>query len=106
MNQYFVQNSVGQSRADAFSRYLFLSLSLSLSVCTTELTSTSIAAGTINPANKNLTYGQLAIINAERILGLAAPFAGHNNQTQENLVHLKDGQVVGQWRDSANGNLL
>jgi hypothetical protein len=69
------------------------------------LTYSSIAAGAINPANKNLTYGQLAIINAERILRLAAPFAGHHNQTQANLVHLKDGQVVGQWRDSYYGSL-
>ncbi|CRG85832.1 Leucine--tRNA ligase [Talaromyces islandicus] len=82
MNQYFVQNSVGQSRADSFS---------------------SITAGTINPANKGLTYGQLAVINAERTMSLAAPFAGYNNQTRENLLHLKDGQVVGQWRDSAYG---
>jgi hypothetical protein len=34
---------------------------------------------------------------------LAAPFAGKNNQTQENLVHLKDGQIVGEWRDSTYG---
>ncbi|QKX56661.1 uncharacterized protein TRUGW13939_03767 [Talaromyces rugulosus] len=82
MNQYFVQNSVGRSRTNSFS---------------------SITAGAINPANTNLTYGQLAVINAERILGLAAPFAGPDNQTQANLVHLKDNEVVGQWRDSADG---
>lgn len=85
MNQYFVQNSVGRSRANAFS---------------------SIRADTTNPANSGLTYGQLAVINAQRILRLAAPFAGHNNQTQENLVHLKDGQSVGQWRDSEYGSPL
>lgn len=42
-------------------------------------------------------------INAERIMNLAAPFAGDKNQTKDNLVHLKDGQIVGEWRDSAYG---
>jgi hypothetical protein len=65
-----------------------------------------IEAGSINPANANLTYGQLAQINANKIMTLAAPFAGKNNQTQENLVHLKDGQIVGQWRDSTYGQSL
>lgn len=32
---------------------------------------------------------------------LAGPFA--REQTKDNLVHLKDGQVVGQWRDSTYG---
>lgn len=45
----------------------------------------------------------MAAINAERIMNLAAPFAGHNNQTKDNLVHLKDGQIVGEWRDSTYG---
>lgn len=48
----------------------------------------------------------MAAINAERIMNLAAPFAGHNNQTKDNLVHLKDGQIVGEWRDSAYGKAL
>ncbi|KAH8692789.1 hypothetical protein BGW36DRAFT_27714 [Talaromyces proteolyticus] len=82
MNKYFVENSVGKSRAKTF---------------------VSIAAGATNPNNKNLTYGQLAAINAERILRLAAPFAGKNNQTQANLVRLKDNQIVGEWRDSTYG---
>lgn len=32
---------------------------------------------------------------------LARPFA--DKQTKENLIHLKDGQVVGEWRDSEYG---
>lgn len=31
----------------------------------------------------------------------AAPFA--EKQTEENLMHLKDNQPVGEWRDSSNG---
>lgn len=50
-----------------------------------------------------MTYLQMAAINAERIMNLAAPFAGHKNRTKDNLVHLKDGQVVGEWRDSTYG---
>lgn len=48
----------------------------------------------------------MAAINAERIMNLATPFAGNNNQTKDNLVHLKDGQIVGEWRDSAYGKAI
>jgi hypothetical protein len=61
------------------------------------------AAGSVDPTNRNLTYGDLARLNAERIMALTAPFAAPGNQTQENLIHLKDGTVVGQWRDSTYG---
>ena len=57
----------------------------------------------IFPSNSNLTYKQLAQINAHKIVSLAAPFAAPGNQTIDNLMHLKDGQIVGQWRDSTYG---
>lgn len=63
----------------------------------------STSAGLINAENQNLTWGDLALISAERVMRLARPFA--ENQTKENLVHLKDGQVVGEWRDSEFGML-
>lgn len=53
--------------------------------------------------NGNLTYGQLALINAEKIMNTSAPFAAHGNQTVENLIHIKPGQIVGEWRDSTFG---
>jgi hypothetical protein len=34
-------------------------------------------------------------------MNISAPFA--QNQTQDNLIHLRDGQIVGQWRDSTYG---
>jgi hypothetical protein len=55
------------------------------------------------PSNSNLTYKQLAQINAKKIVTLAAPFAAPNNQTTDNLMHLKDNQIVGEWRDSTYG---
>ncbi|KAB5515184.1 glycogen debranching enzyme [Coniochaeta sp. 2T2.1] len=58
---------------------------------------------TVNPANADLTYGELALINAEKIMNTSAPFAAQGNQTKDNLIHLKEGQVVGQWRDSEFG---
>lgn len=36
-------------------------------------------------------------------MSTAAPFASSGNQTKENLIHLKDGQIVGEWRDSTYG---
>ncbi|KAJ5636469.1 uncharacterized protein N7484_009782 [Penicillium longicatenatum] len=80
MQRYFLNNPVGQKRASVFF---------------------NTKAGSINAANKNLTWGQLALINAERIMRLTAPFA--QNQTKDNLIHLKQDQVVGQWRDSEFG---
>ena len=59
--------------------------------------------GSVNPINKNLTWGQLALMNAEKIMAMASRFATKGNQTLENLVHLKEDQIVGQWRDSTYG---
>ncbi|OIW28633.1 hypothetical protein CONLIGDRAFT_598229 [Coniochaeta ligniaria NRRL 30616] len=78
---YLIKNPNGQSRAAAF------------------LSKTA----TVNPANAGLTYRQLALINAEKIMNTSAPFATPGGQTKANLIHLKDGQVVGQWRDSEFG---
>ena len=36
-------------------------------------------------------------------MSIAAPFAAEGNQTLENLVHLRDGEIVGEWRDSTYG---
>ncbi len=66
----------------------------------------STAAGMTNPANEGLTYADLALTNAEKIMNSAAPFAAADNQTIENLIHLKEGQIVGEWRDSTYGTSL
>jgi hypothetical protein len=55
------------------------------------------------PQNSNLTYGELALKSAERIMRLASPFAAEGNQTKDNLIHLKEGEIVGNWRDSTYG---
>jgi len=53
--------------------------------------------------NGNLTYGQLTLINAEKIMKTSAPFAAPGGQTIDNLIHLKPSQIVGNWRDSTFG---
>ncbi|KIW91128.1 uncharacterized protein Z519_08022 [Cladophialophora bantiana CBS 173.52] len=58
-------------------------------------------AGSIDVQNRNLTYQDLALINAEKIMNVTAAFA--RNQTLTNLIHLKSDQIVGQWRDSTYG---
>lgn len=83
MQRYFLASSTGSSRS-------------------TDLL--AIAAGKANPRNQGLTYGDLARLNAQRIMDLAAPFAAPGGQTQDNLVRLKDGTIVGQWRDSTYGS--
>lgn len=98
MQNYFVNNPVGKTRWQAFSRFVSLS-TVSLSDHPADLCSTP--AGTINAANKGYTWGQLALRTAEKIMGLAALFA--HKPCTENLVHLKPGQIVGEWRDSTYG---
>ncbi|RDL30331.1 Glycogen debranching enzyme [Venustampulla echinocandica] len=81
MERYFLENGRGSQRASEF---------------------LNTVASTL-PVNSNLTYKQLAQVNAEKIVNLSAPFAAQGNQTKENLMHLKDGQIVGEWRDSTYG---
>lgn len=81
MDRYFLQGLNGKSRASDF----------------------FATAASLFPANSNLTYKQLAQINANKIVSLSAPFAAPGNQTVDNLMRLKDGQIVGQWRDSTYG---
>ncbi|KAL1641278.1 hypothetical protein SLS58_006180 [Diplodia intermedia] len=79
--EYFVKRGTGQQRKDAF--------------LATE--------ATIDPANQGLHYGDLALMTAERIMNVSAAFASEGGQAIENLIHLEEGQVVGQWRDSTYG---
>jgi hypothetical protein len=105
MNNYFVLNPVGQSRTSAFLRSVS-SHPLTGSHCkgiNARISHNSIIAGDTNPTNTGLSYGKLAVINADRIMRLAAPFAGEHNQTKDNLIHLKDGETSGEWRDSTDG---
>lgn len=61
----------------------------------------SIEAGTIDVDNSNLTYADLALLNAQRIINETAAFL--DDQSVENLIHLKEGEIVGNWRDSTYG---
>ena len=56
---------------------------------------------TVDPANAGQSYGELAYRNAFLVMSLAAPFA--RNQTKENLIHLRNDQIVGEWRNSTYG---
>lgn len=81
ISNYFLSTTTGQSRSSSFFS-----------------TKASVA-----PNNTNLTYGDLALINAEKIMNSSAPFAAQGGQVKENLIHLKEGQIVGEWRDSTYG---
>jgi hypothetical protein len=81
MQNYFLNSPVGQGRAKAF-----------------------LATQATNEfGNGNLTYAQLALIAVERIMKLTAPFAAPGGQTKDNMIHLKENQIVGEWRDSTYG---
>ncbi|KAI1332875.1 hypothetical protein F5Y16DRAFT_356850 [Xylariaceae sp. FL0255] len=81
MAEYFVGSATGAGRA-------------------TEFLSTH---PTFYPTEVNLTYSEKAMINAERVMSLAAPFTAPKGQIIKNLVHLLSDQLVGQWRDSTLG---
>ena len=81
MVNYFISSAVGQGRRDAF-----------LSTRATQ-----------DFGNQGMTYAELALISAEKIMNTSAAFAQPGGQTQANLIHLKEGQIVGEWRDSTYG---
>jgi hypothetical protein len=81
MKTYFVDNAIGKTRTDPF----------------------FLTEATIDPANAGLTYTDLALISAEKIMNSTAPFAQPGGQIKANLIHLKEGEIVGQWRDSTYG---
>jgi hypothetical protein len=81
MAKYFLNTELGRQR-------------------TTDFLATS---ATLDFGNRGLTYGELALTNAEGIMNRTAAFAQENGQTQANLIHLTSGEIVGQWRDSTYG---
>ncbi|KAF2118036.1 hypothetical protein BDV96DRAFT_489871 [Lophiotrema nucula] len=81
VKNYFVDTEAGKNRTDTFFN-----------------TTASFLVD-----NSNLTYAQLAQVTAEKIMNTSAAFASHGGQTKDNLIHLKDGEVVGEWRDSTYG---
>jgi hypothetical protein len=90
--EYFLNTPGALNRTIPFLRYLkYLS----------QLTISTIAS--VNPANAGVSYAELAFRNAFHVMSIAAPFAAEGNQTEDNLIHLREGQIVGQWRDSTYG---
>lgn len=81
MENYFLKTNAGEQRREAF---------LAIN-------------STLDFGNQGLTYGQLAQINAEGIMNRTAAFASPGGQVRENLIHLEEGEIVGQWRDSTYG---
>ncbi|KAI4247874.1 MAG: hypothetical protein LQ352_006071 [Teloschistes flavicans] len=82
MKQYFIESKVGRSRLEAFLRI----------------------TATLIPLNKGRTYRELLNRTCQRIMDLAAPFSQPGGSaTYTNLIALKAGQPVGQWRDSNDG---
>ncbi|GIZ41013.1 hypothetical protein CKM354_000433000 [Cercospora kikuchii] len=81
MENYFLNTDIGRGRTQGF--------------LSTE--------STLDFGNAGLTYGELALINARAVMEKTAAFAQEGGQTQENLIHLEEDEVVGQWRDSTYG---
>jgi hypothetical protein len=63
----------------------------------------STPAGKVDSANKGLTWGDLFVLLAYKIIATSAPFASPGGQTRENLIHLNPGMETGVWRDSVYG---
>ncbi|CAG7563095.1 unnamed protein product [Fusarium equiseti] len=61
----------------------------------------STEAGDVDVANRNLTWGELSYINAQKIMNITKTF--EQEQDVKNLIQLKKGELVGQWRDSTYG---
>jgi hypothetical protein len=63
----------------------------------------STPAGKVDSSNKGLTWGELFILLAQKIITASAPFANPGGQTRDNMIHLKPGMDTGVWRDSVYG---
>lgn len=61
----------------------------------------STKAGEVDVQNRNLTWGNLSYINAQKIMNMTRAF--EDEQAVKNLIQLKKGEMVGQWRDSSYG---
>ena len=81
MVSYFLDSDVGRQRRDAF----------------------FATEATTDFGNQGLSYSMLAEINAAKVMRTSRDFAQPGGQVKENLIHLKEGEVVGEWRDSTYG---
>ncbi|KAF2503209.1 glycogen debranching enzyme [Lophium mytilinum] len=81
LKNYFVDSATGKSRLSSFFN----------------------TTASVFEENSDLTYADLALIAAEKIMNTSAPFAADGGQTRDNLIHLKEGEIVGEWRDSTYG---
>ncbi|KAI1459747.1 carbohydrate-binding module family 52 protein [Annulohypoxylon moriforme] len=79
INEYFVNSAIGRARRDIF----------------------FARNASFLPGNRGLSYGNLTLATAEKIMRSTAGF--EQSPAKENLIHLNKGQTVGQWRDSNNG---
>ncbi|KAF4442447.1 hypothetical protein F53441_11733 [Fusarium austroafricanum] len=61
----------------------------------------STKAGEVDVENRNLTWGNLTYINAQKIMNITAAF--EKDQSVKNLIQLRKDEMVGQWRDSGYG---
>ncbi|KAF5023540.1 hypothetical protein F66182_4407 [Fusarium sp. NRRL 66182] len=61
----------------------------------------STETGEVDVENRNLTWGNLNYVNAQKIMNITRAF--QEDQSVENLIQLKEGESVGQWRDSNYG---
>lgn len=79
MRDYFVNTDTGAGRAAAF----------------------LAQKATFLGENAGVAYLDLAQRTAEKIMDTSAPFV--SSQVASNLIHLRNGQSVGEWRDSSTG---
>lgn len=81
LENYFIKSPLGRARRDAFFN----------------------TTSTLDFGNRGMSYGSLALKNAEKVMDSARAFAQPGGQVEANLVHLEEGQIVGEWRDSTYG---
>ncbi|KAI1636092.1 hypothetical protein F4809DRAFT_650741 [Biscogniauxia mediterranea] len=79
MDRYLVKSATGRNRRNTF----------------------MAKHASVLQANEGLTYDDLASTTAEKIMRLTSAF--EESPVKQNLIALKHGQEVGQWRDSGKG---
>ncbi|KAI5863814.1 carbohydrate-binding module family 52 protein [Durotheca rogersii] len=79
IDEYLTRSRIGQVRREAF----------------------LATAASVLPSSRGMKYADLCLATAEKIMKLTASF--EDSPVKQNLIHLRKGQTVGQWRDSGNG---
>lgn len=101
MANYFLKPGNGEEYARNYLKYVLLRIRSAVLAWRTEKFRRK--AGRVDVENNRVSYQELFLTSTEKTMKAAGRFAAKGNQTKENLIHLNEDEIVGEWRDSTYG---